>query len=165
MKKTALTLLLVLLFPLYAFSAEPEPIGAALLIVEDFTVEANTLLTSRGLNPLSPIMKDRTAETLRQMSADSPGRQRSTKVYGVVSSYTGRVMKTVRTLNSTWSDQEAGLMRLEKLRATMLEELRGTLASESANKKEPRPVPGFDLSPHDEPAESPGNGESGIMFR
>lgn len=164
MKKTALTLLLVLLFPLYAFSA--EPMGVALLIVEDFTMEANTLLASRGLNPLSPIMKDKTAETLRQIGLNEvPGNQRSAKVYGIVSSYTGRVIKTVRTLDSTWSDQETGLMRLEKLRATMLKELRGSLASESANRKEPRPVPGFDLSPHDEPGSLPDNDKGGIMFR
>ena len=164
MKKTALTLLLVLLFPIKAFSAA-ESMGTALHIVEDFTREANTLMESRGLNPLSPIAKDKTTDTLKQIRlTEVPGKERSSKVYGVVSSYTERVLKTVRTLNSTWSVNEAGLTHLEKMRVSMLEGLRTSLDSESAMKKEPRPVPSFDLSPHDEPV-SPGNDRGGILFR
>ncbi len=163
MKKTALTLIMLLLYPMSAWSS--ESMGAALHIVEDFTREANTLMVSRGQNPLSPIPKDKTADTLRQIRlTEVPGQQRSAKVYGLVSAYTERVIKTVKTLNSTWSENEGDMMRLEKLRAAMLDELRVSLASESATKKAPRPVPGFDLSPHDEPA-SPGSDKSGIFFR
>ena len=162
MKKTALTLIMLFLFPVCSWSS--ESMGTALHIVEDFTREANTLMESRGLHPLSPIATNKTTDTLKQIRlTEVPGKERSSKVYGVVSSYTDRVLTTVRTLNSTWSENEAGLMHLEKLRVSMLDGLRTSLDSESAVKKVPRPVPSFDLSPHDEPA-SPGNDKGGILF-
>jgi hypothetical protein len=165
MKKTALVLLLMLLLlPLRALSK--ESMGTALTIVEDFSREANTLMVSRGLNPLSPVGKKKVEETLKQIRlTEVPGKGRSTKVYGVVSSYTERVVETVRTMNSTWSGNEAAVARLEKLRASMLDDLRIALASESVEKKAPTPVPSFDLSPHDEPSGEPDGDKGGILFR
>jgi hypothetical protein len=57
-------------------------------------------MVSRGLNPLSPVAKNKTIDTLKQIRlTEVPGKERSTKVYGVVSS-TERVIKTVKTLTA-----------------------------------------------------------------
>lgn len=164
MKKAAFALLIMLLFPINAWST--ESIGAALNIVEDFSREANILMISRGFAPLPATEKNRTTETLKQIRlTESPGKDRSTKVYGVVSSYTESVVESVRNLKDKKEDIEEITTRLEKLKAGMLDGLRVSLVAESAEKKEPRPVPSLDLSPHDEPPAAPGNDKEGILFR
>lgn len=164
MKKTAFVLLIMLLFPLSAWST--ESVGTALNIVEDFSREANILMTSRDFRPLLSDEKNKTTETLKQIRlTEAPGKDRSTKIYGVVSSYTESVVESVRNLKGNRKDIEEIITRLEKLKAGMLDGLRFSLVAESAEKKEPRPVPSLDLSPHDEPPAAPGNGKEGILFR
>ncbi|MBI2400352.1 MAG: hypothetical protein HYV23_04745 [Deltaproteobacteria bacterium] len=164
MKKTVFTLLILLLFPLSAWSN--ESIGAALNIVEDFSREANILMESRGFPPLPADEKIKTTENLKQIRiTETPGKERSAKVYGVVSAYTGGVVESVRSLKGKREDIEEITTRLEKLKSGMLDGLRGSLVAESAEKKEPRPVPSLDLSPHDEPPAAPGNDKEGILFR
>ncbi|OGP14594.1 MAG: hypothetical protein A2052_02445 [Deltaproteobacteria bacterium GWA2_54_12] len=164
MKKAAFALLILLLFPLCAWST--ESIGTALNIVEDFSREANILIESRGFEPLPSAEKNKTTETLKRIRlTEIPGKDRSTKVYGVVSSYTESVVESVRSLKGKREDIEEITARLEKLKSGMLDGLRVSLVAESAEKKEPRPVPSLDLSPHDEPPAAPGNDKEGILFR
>lgn len=162
--KKAFGLLILLLFPVSAWST--ESIGAALNIVEYFSREANILIESRGFPPLPDAGKIRTTETLKHIRlTEPPGKDRSTKVYGIVLSHTDGVLESVRGLKGKEKDIEEIATRLEKLKAEMLDDLRVSLVAESVEKKEPRPVPSFDLSPHDEPPGAPGNGKEGILFR
>lgn len=164
MKKAAFALLILLLFPLCAWST--ESIGNALNIVEDFSREANILMESRDFPPLPTAEKNKTTETLKQMRlTETPGKDRSEKIYGVVSSYTESVVESARSLKGKKEDIEEITKRLEKLKANMLDGLRVALVAESAEKKKPKPVPSLDLSPHDEPPVAPGNDKEGILFR
>lgn len=164
MKKAAFALLILLLLPMRAWSN--ESIGEALNIVEDFSREANILMESRDIAPLPADEKNKTTETLKQIRLTvAPGKDRSTKVYGVVSSYTESVVESVRSLKGKREYIEEITARLEKLKSGMLDGLRVSLVAESAEKKEPRPVPSLDLSPHDEPPGAPDGGKEGILFR
>lgn len=164
MNKAVFGLLILLLSPFNAWST--ESVGTALNIVDYFNREANILIVSRGFAPLPTDDKNRTTEALKQIRlTQSPGKDRSEKIYGVVLSYTESVMESVRGLQGKEEDVEEVASRLEKLKAGMLDALRVSLAAESAGKKQPRPVPSFDLSPHDEPPAPPGNGKEGILFR
>jgi hypothetical protein len=164
MKKAAFALLILLLLPLKAWST--ESVGTALNIVEDFSREANILIESRGLLPLSSEERERIAETLRQIRlTEAPGRERSEKIYLLVSSYTAGVLESVRASKGNREAVEEAASRLEGLKKSMLVRLRAAVEAESVEKKEPRPVPSFDLSPHDEPPAAPGNDKEGILFR
>ncbi len=164
MKKAALALLILLLLPLKAWST--ESVGTALNIVEDFSREANILMESRGLLPLSDADRDRTIEALKQIRlTEAPGRERSEKIYLLVSSYTAGVLESVRASKGKKEAIEEAASRLEGLQKSMLKGLRAAVDAESIEKKEPRPVPSFDLSPHDEPPAAPGNDKEGILFR
>lgn len=154
---------MLLLFPFIAYCT--ESVGTALNIVEDFSREANILMESRGLKPLSTEARDSTAEELKRLRlTESPGRARSEKIYDLVISYTGGVVDSVKSSKGKREAVEEAASRLEELRAGMLDSLRVSLVAESAEKKEPRPVPSFDLSPHDEPT-TPDDGKGGILFR
>jgi hypothetical protein len=165
MKKVIFALLILLLFPFSAWST--ESIGDALNIVEDFNREANILMKSRGFPPLPSDEKYKTTEALKHIRLTvAPGRDRSEEVYGIVNSYTGSVVESVRSLKGNKEDIEEIEARLEKLKAGMLDGLRLSLVSESAEKKEPTPVPSFDLSPYDEPPGTPDSTDKGgILFR
>lgn len=164
MKKAAFALLILLLFPICAWST--ESIAESLNIVEDFSREANILMESRDFPPLPADEKNKTTETLKQIRLTvAPGKDRSEKIYGVVSSYTESVVESVRGLKGKREDIEEITARLEKLKTGMLDHLRVSLVAESAEKKEPRPVPSLDLSPHDEPPAAGGDDKEGILFR
>lgn len=164
MKKTAFALLIMLLLPLKAWST--ESVGTALNIVEDFSREANILMESHGLLPLSSEDRERTDEALKQIRlTEAPGRERSEKIYLLVSSYTAGVLESVRASKGKKEAVEEAASRLEGLKKSMLEALRAAVDAESVERKEPRPMPSFDLSPHDEPPAAPGNDKEGILFR
>ncbi len=153
----------LVLFPMFAWST--ESVGTALNIVEDFNREANILMESRGLAPISTAARDRTSEALKQIRlTEAPGKDRSEKIYDLVVSYTATVMESVKASRGKREAIEEAARRLEDLRAGMLDGLRVSLVAESSEKKEPRPVPSFDLSPHDEP-ETADDEKGGILFR
>lgn len=154
---------MLLVFPASAYCT--ESVGTALNIVEDFSREANILMESRGLKPLSTEARDKTADALKRIRlTESPGKARSEKIYDLVVSYTGGVVESVKASEGDKEALKEAASRLEELRAGMLDSLRVSLVAESGEKKEPRPVPSFDLSPHDEP-ESADDEKGGILFR
>lgn len=163
MKRAVLALVILLLTAIGASGA--ESMKTAINIVEDFTREANILMASRSLAPLSSAAKENAVNELKQIRlTETPGQERSEKVYVVVSSYTGYVVDAVRRADGRTPDIAEIAGRLEDLRADMLKKLKGALDSESVRKREPKPVPSLDLSPHDEPP-TPDNEKSGILFR
>lgn len=165
MKKAALALVILLLA--FASAQGAESMKTAIDIVEDFTGEAKILMESRGLGTPSTAAKENAVEELRRIQlTERPGAQRSARVNTVVEAYTGYVVDSVRRSEGALPDIAETAERLEALRADMLEDLRAILASESIEKKEPKPVPSLDLSPHDEPPSPPyDDEEGGILYR
>lgn len=143
-----------------------ESMKTAIDIVEDFSREANILMRSRSIAPVSEAARDHAIEELKQIRlTEPPGQDRSKRVYVVVSSYTGYVVDSVRRSGGKKEDVEEITGRLTGLEADMLKKLQTILSAESTAKKEPRPVPSLDLSPHDEPDEPPYDEKGGILYR
>lgn len=159
-------LALVILLASFTTANAAESMKTAINIVEDFSREANILMTSRALAPLDAAVKEAVVEELGRIRlTEPPGKKRSEKVYGLVSSYTGNIADLVRESGGQSEDLADIAGRLDAMRDVMLKKLRAAQASESVEKKMPRPVPSLDLSPHDEPPSAPGDGLGGILYR